>query len=111
MSNSVNFNTLKKQYLTTTLPDKEQTTILVSLPSKKLLEELTTIKSTLSEGNQTGEEIIGELYSVIAKVMSCNKMGVTITKEKLESCLEFEDLIYYFHIYLDFVSGIASSKN
>ena len=113
MSNSINFNTLKKQYLTTTLPDEKHTTIMVCMPTKSLLDDLMSLETTLNlDGeNQNSEEIIGELYAIVAKVMSRNKGGIKITREKLEKCLDFEDLIFYFKEYLKFVRSISTSKN
>ena len=111
MSNSFNFNSIKKQFLTTTLPDENNTTILVLTPNKKLMDELVHLESTLQNSNAAAETVIDDLYSLVAKLMSCNKGGVVITKDKLEECVDFEDLIAYFKVYTSFVHNITSSKN
>lgn len=111
MSNNFNFNNIKKQFLTTTLPDENNTTILVLTPTKKLMDELIHLESMLQNSNTTADTVIDDLYSLVAKLMSCNKGGVVITKEKLEECVDFEDLIAYFKVYTVFVHNLTRSKN
>ena len=108
MAKTFDFNTLKKQYLTTTLPDEAKTTIMVGMPTKQLFDELTSLSSSLKTES---DETVGELYSLVAKLMSRNKGGIKITREHLESCVDFEDLVAYVKSYLVFVRGIASTKN
>ncbi len=111
MGKTFDFNTRKKEYLTTTLPDEAKTTIMVGMPTKKLFGELTALKTTLNTDNNA-DETIDELYDVIAKVMSNNKGGIKITRKKLESCgIEFDDLVAYFNTYIQFVRSFANVKN
>lgn len=111
MSNNFNFNNLKKQFLTTTLPDENNTTIFVLIPSKKLMDDLVHLELTLQNSDTTADAIIDDLYSLVAKLMSRNKTGVVITKEKLEECVDFEDLLAYFKVYTAFVHKFTNSKN
>lgn len=111
MSNNFNFNNLKKQFLTTTLPDENNTTLFVLMPNKKLMDELVLLESTLQSADNTADAVMDELYSLVAKIMSRNKNDIVITKEKLEECIDFEDVIAYFKVYVAFVHKFANSKN
>lgn len=114
MANVLNFNTAKKQYLTVTLPDEKNTTLMVCMPTKSLFEELDSIKHSFSSDKNTEEsldQVLGELYDLVARVMSRNKVGVKITKKDLEKCLDFEDIVIFFRSYMTFVNSVKSSKN
>lgn len=114
MANILNFNTAKKQYLTVTLPDEKNTTIMVCMPTKSLFEELDSIKQGFVSADNTAESLdqaLGDLYDLVARIMSRNKGGVKITKEDLENCLDFEDIILFFQSYLTFVNSVKASKN
>lgn len=114
MANTLNFNTIKKQYLTITLPDEKNTVVMVSTPTKALLEELVSVEQNFKSSNATEnsiEQALGDLYDLIARVMSRNKTGLKITKAQLEQCLDFEDIILFFQSYLAFVQSLKNSKN
>jgi uncharacterized UPF0160 family protein len=114
MANTLNFNTVKKQYLTVTLPDEKNTLLMVCMPTKSLFEELNSIKSNFNSTDNSDESLdqaLSDLYDLVARVMSRNKAGVKITKEALEKCLDFEDIILFFQSYLTFVNSVKSSKN
>ena len=113
MSKTLNFNTVKKEYLTVTLPDEKNTVLLICTPTKSLMSELTSLKTTFSAETTSDnvEQVLDELYEVVARVMSRNKAGVKITKEKLTECLDFEDIVLFFNSYLTFVKEIQFGKN
>ena len=105
MADTLNFNTLKKRFLTITLPDENQTTIMVGTPTKALLDELENLEIG---GNETA---LDDLYGLIARLMSRNKGGVKISRELLEGCLDIEDLVEFIKSYKAFLSGIKTLKN
>ena len=113
MANVLNFNTTKKQYLTVTLPDEKNTTLMVCMPTKALFEELDSIKHSFgsANNNESLNQALEDLYDLVARIMSRNKGGVKITKEDLENCLDFEDIVLFFQSYLTFVNGVKTSKN
>ena len=114
MAKSLNFNTIKKEYFTVTLPDEEKTTIMIGTPTKALLQELTSLSAnvTIDYKDQDAIEVLfDDLYTTISKVMSRNKGGIFISKEKLEECFDFENIMIFFKAYLEFVNGIKSVKN
>ena len=109
MANVLNFNTTKKQYMTVILPDEKNTTLMVCMPTKALFEELTSIKDTLNATDN--DQIISDLYDLVARLASRNKGGIQVTKEYLESCLDFEDIITFIRSYTVFIKSVKSSKN
>jgi hypothetical protein len=113
MAKSLNFNNLKKQYLSVTLADEKNTTLLIGTPTKKLMDDLTLLQSNLEaiEEDSGNTESFDELYTVCAKIMSRNKAGVIITKEKLEDIFDFEDVVIFFNAYMEFISEVTGSKN
>jgi uncharacterized protein YaaR (DUF327 family) len=109
MAKALDFNTLKKQYFTITLPDEEKTKLLITTPDKKTFTRFNDLKTTLE--NSEDEGIVDELYDMVGEIMSHNKAGVKITGEYLSDKLDFEDLVFFIQAYKEFISGIVNSKN
>lgn len=116
MAKALNFNKLTKPYWTVTLPDEKETTIMVGTPKKEfmslLLETEKTLKSIsdTANGDETGDAI-SSLYEVCAYAMSNNKGGIEITKEYLESYMDFTDIMVFFNAYMEFIKEVIASKN
>lgn len=110
MSRNLDFNTLKKQYLPVTLNDEKKTKLLLTTPTKSVLDDFIRINDYIGEEN-VGDEAIDELYRVIARVLSHNKAGTRITKETVEELLDFEDVIVFIHAYTAFIDDVVNSKN
>lgn len=112
MAKQLNFNNIKKEYLTITLPDEKRTVLLVGTPNKGLLKELTEIKSAIEQyGDEMSEEAIDNLFYICARLLSRNKGGVEITREYIEDLFDIEDVLIFVHAYLDFIAELANSKN
>lgn len=112
MAKQLNFNNIKKEYLTVTLPDEKRTVLMVGTPNKGLLKELMTIKNALDQyGEDMSEDSIDNLFYICARLMSRNKGGVEIAKDYIEELFDIEDILIFVHAYLDFVTELASSKN
>ena len=109
MSKSLNFNNVTKHYLNITFADEKATTILVCMPTKSLLRELTELTANLNAENDLGA--LDELYNICAKTMSRNKTGKVITKEFLENVFDFEDVLIFLKGYMSFVGEVAGQKN
>ena len=107
MSKSLNFTNVTKKYFTVTLPDEKNTTILVGMPTKALLRELTNLKV----GDMSDLNALDDLYAVCASVMSRNKGGIKITVELLEDIFDFGDIIVFLKGYMDFISEAIGRKN
>lgn len=110
MVKSLNFNNLKKQYLTVTLPDEKKTVLMIGTPTKKLMSELVTLQGTLDDMQEDGEKL-GVLYETCSKIMSRNKTNTPVKKEYLEELLDFEDVMVFFTSYMKFVEEINQRKN
>ena len=110
---TLNFNTTKKQYLNVILPDEKNTTLLISMPTKSLFTELDSIKNNFSnlKTNESLDSALNELYDLVARIMSRNKGGIEITTERLENCLDFEDVVLFLNSYLAFINNVQASKN
>lgn len=111
MSYNLNFNTIKKQFMTVTLPDEKQTVLMIGTPTKSLLAELSTLEDQLKNVANGDDVSIESLYDACAKIMSRNKAGTKITRQKLEKCLDIEDITVFFYSYIDFVTTIGNQKN
>lgn len=113
MSKPLNFNNVKKQYLTVTLADEKKTTLMIGTPTKALMDDLVLLQSSLEtlSKDENNTEATGDLYNACAKVMSRNKGGIKITKEYLEEIFDFEDIIIFFNAYMNFISEVTGGKN
>ena len=113
MSKPLDFNKVKKRYLTVTLADEKQTTLMIGTPTKAIMDELIVLQSsfeTLSE-DDTNAEATDDLYNACAKIMSRNKGGIKVTKNELAEILDFEDILIFFNAYMDFIGEITEIKN
>lgn len=110
MAKTLDFNNIKKKYLTVTLADEAKTVLMVGTPTKRILDSLIDMKDSLNEEN-ISDEAVDDLYEICAKIMSRNKTGRVITKEMIEDAFDFEDLIVFIRAYTDFINEISNSKN
>ena len=113
MAKALNFNNVKKTYLTVTLVDENNTTIMIGTPTKAIMDDLVLLQSgleTISE-DDANVDATDELYSACAKVMIRNKGGIKISKEFLEEIFDFEDIMIFFNAYMDFITEVTSGKN
>jgi hypothetical protein len=117
MAKTLNFNTIKKKYLTVTFRDEEKTTVMIGTPNKAIMDELVSLNNDLKdmkdENNRThiDDDTMDDLYRVSAKVISNNKGGVKMSKEKLEELFDFEDMLIFFTAYMEFMEELTNTKN
>lgn len=112
MAKALNFNTVKKNYWTVTLPDEKQTTLMIGTPTKALIGELMTLQETIEDmRDDINDETMGELYRICAKILSRNKTNTKITVDDIEDVFDFEDIVILFDAYTSFVSEVCRSKN
>lgn len=109
MAKSLNFNTVKKAVLPVTLPDENKTTLLITTPTKAIMNVLVDLEKSLKEtDDDTGADV---LYEACALIMSRNKAGRVVTVEELEEILDIEDMFLFINTYTDFVGELTNSKN
>lgn len=112
MSNTLDFNKIKKKFLTVTLADEQNTVVMIGTPTKAIMDELMFLKNSLEKMTDDADEAtMSELYEACAKVMSRNKTGKKFEKEYLENLFDFEDIIIFFNAYMEFVSALSVEKN
>lgn len=113
MSKTLNFNNVQKHYLTITLADEKQTTLMIGTPTKAIMDDLVFLQSSLENINEdeTSVEATDNLYNACARVMSRNKGNIKITKEYLENIFDFEDITIFFTAYMEFVTEVTNAKN
>ena len=113
MAKPLNFNNLKKRYLSVTLADENQTTLFIGMPSKVIMDNLTLLQASLESirDNENDADAIDDMYDACAKVMSRNKAGIRIDKEFLENLFDMEDIIVFFDAYMNFVTEVTDQKN
>ena len=112
MAKTLNFNSVKKQFLTVTLADEKNTVLMIGTPTKAIMDDLSILQTSLeSVDANDSNSAANDLYEACAKVMSRNKAGVKITKEFLADIFDFEDIVLFFSAYMDFVREVIGSKN
>ena len=79
MSKTLNFNTVKKEYLTVTLADEKRTVLMIGTPTKRVMSNLIALNESLEDIHDDSvysDEIMDNLYESCAKIMSANKAGI-----------------------------------
>lgn len=110
MAKTLDFNKIKKTYFTIRLADEKQTTLMLCMPTKEIIDELVSMKDSL-EAESMETEAVDDLYELCVKIMGRNKGGIKVLKEDLEKVLDFEDIIVFIRAYTEFISEITNSKN
>ncbi|WP_338547363.1 hypothetical protein V1225_01590 [Emergencia sp. JLR.KK010] len=106
---ALDFNTLKKKYLTVTLPDENKTKLMLRTPTKRILNEFINLEKILEDG--TDDDGLEEIYDTLAIIMSHNKTGRKVETETLIELMDMEDIVIFLQSYMDFVSEIVALKN
>lgn len=104
MAKTLDFNTRKKNYMKIVLSDPGKTKVNVSTPTKALLSELALVMADKAGGKALDDDKMSSLYEFCARLMSRNKEQKVISQELLESCLDFDDLLYFMDCYTDFIN-------
>lgn len=110
MAKPLNFNNIKKRYLTVTFADKDNTTIMVGTPTKETIDELTSLADILDDDDMQNEAI-DQMYEICTKIMSHNKTNKKITRAFIDNCMDIEDITLFIRAYTEFIGEITNSKN
>lgn len=102
------FNAIKKRTMKVTLPDENKTVINIGIPKKKTMEKFVVIATNLKkvDGDQ---DMINEVYNVIAEIFNSNTSGQKFTAAGIKKWMEFDDLIYFIKAYTVFIND--TTKN
>lgn len=112
--NTFSFNRHRPPIWPVEMPDKDGTIIHIVPPTVDLQEELRAssgnLMALLDGGN---DDQRAALYDLAARLMSCNRNMLKITPDTLRKTygIDAEDLVEFFHGYVDFVKGIENAKN
>lgn len=109
MVHSLDFNTLKKQYMTVKLADEKKTVLLLTPPTKGIFDEFIALKNIME--SDENDQSLDEMYSVCAKILSQNKGGIKVTKDKIAKLLDFEDILVFIQAYTEYIESVTNSKN
>ena len=110
MAKSLDFRNIKKSYFTVTLPDEDNTTLMICPPTKAIMDEFISLKDMLSTEN-LGDDTIDTIYELCTQIMNRNKGGVKLSKQYLEEIFDFTDIIVFIQGYTAFITEMTSSKN
>lgn len=111
---ALNFNQYRPPILPVEMMDDAKTVIHVVAPTVDLQEEL---RANVGDLNAlfTGDddEKRAGLFDLAARLMSCNRNMRKITPEQLRTTfrLDEEDLVVFYHEYVNFLTGIENAKN
>lgn len=109
MAKTLDFNKVKKKFLTVILPDEDMTTLFVLTPTKGIMDEFKLIQESSTDTNNV--EVMDDMFKICAKIMSRNKSNIEVTAEQLGECLDVEDLSIFIQTYSQFLHDIANQKN
>lgn len=110
MAKTLDFNKIKKRYFTVTLADENNTTLMISTPTKEVMDEFIAMKDSLTAENM-GENAIDELYDLCVKIINRNKGGIKLTRKDLDNLFDFEDIVLFIQGYTEFINEMTNSKN
>lgn len=113
MAHILDFNTVKKTYLTVTLADEKKTVLMIGTPTKAVMDNLLVLQDAFKNVNEEeiGSDVMDDLYQACARIMSNNKTRTKITAEYLAELFDFEDVFLFFSAYMDYISEVTNSKN
>ena len=95
-----------------TLPDENNTKLMLITPTKAIMERYIYMDKFITTSiHEVRPGVLDDLYKVFADIMNRNKGGRKITSDYISEILDFEDLVIFFNSYLEYVGGIADSKN
>lgn len=114
MAKKLDFNSIEPLVLELTMKDDKRTVIRVSTPTEALVEELQHVATKLDAAIKGKSETSTEsIYDLAARLISCNRDGLTVTKEELRGKyhMNLENMLIFFGAYIDFINEITHEKN
>lgn len=114
MARVLDLNTVKRPTLDLTLQDTERTTLRLTTPTEALVDELKNLTTEDLQKLQTGDrEAVETIYSLAARLISCNRDFVEVTAEELRGKyrMDLETAAIFFVAYLDFITEVGNQKN
>lgn len=98
----IDYPNSQKKYFTKKMPD--ETVLNITMPKKRLYEEIESIA-------QTKDLKMDELYDIAAKILSNNIAKKTFSAEDVDEMYEIDGVISIVNDYASFVSERLSNPN
>lgn len=114
MAKGLNFRNFAQPTLPITMNDPEETLFTITAPTVELVERLEANQDEIVAIFKKGDrESLGELWSLAADLISCNREQRAVTAEELKGKygVNYEMLFAFIMAYFDFVEEIKSAKN
>lgn len=114
MLKKLDFNIITPPTLQLVMRDDQRTEIVVTTPTEMLVEELQALAPELTKLlSADNADSVKAAYSLVAKLISCNRSGLQVTAEDLRDKykLNLEALIVFYNAYMDFLNEITDAKN
>jgi hypothetical protein len=105
----LDFTKSAKRYLAINLIDNQL--IRVRMPTKRVFDALLGLKDHLTSLTTEDGGQLGDIYDLIAVVLSNNLEHKPVTSEYLAELLDIEDVQTFFQGYMAFISGVVSDPN
>lgn len=114
MAKALNFRKFAQPTLPINMNDAEETLFTVTTPSVELVERLEANQTDILTAIKRGDrESLGEVWSLAADLISCNREGRQVTAEELKGKygMTYQMLFVFFNAYEEFLGEIKSAKN
>lgn len=129
MNFRVNFQKVKRNYMTLTFDDEREEDgqikecekiIHVGMPKKRVFTALMDMQDIINrkkeagtekEKNDVDREIIDELYDLTAEILSNNMKGERFTADWVDEYLTIEEIKEFLTQYTKFANGEATNPN
>ena len=105
----LDFTKSAKRYLAVNLIDNQL--IRVRMPTKRVFDALLGLKDHLTSLTTEDGEQLGDIYDLIAVVLSNNLEHKPVTSDYLAELFDIEDVQTFFQGYMAFISGVVSDPN
>lgn len=103
----LDFTKMKKKFMTVKLD--EETTLYITPPRKKDLENMFATHSMLTGGKISNDDA-NLIYEMVAELLSNNKNKTEITADYI-SDFGLDDIVVFLQEYMKFVNDSVSAKN
>lgn len=108
MAKLFDFNNIKRQTMDVILPGGEL--VKVNTPSKALFEKFNVLSKKLNEINSDSDiDAIDVMYDVLTSILNNNSSNYTTTKAKVKKLIGFDEVIYFFKAYNEFISEFGKN--
>lgn len=110
---ALNLNTAKRPVFTLTMMDDAETTLHVKVPDMDMFKEIQSMSSELDALSDDSPEAEDAIYDITARILSCNREGLTVTAEELRGKYKMglEEVLLVYGSYADFLTDIVKEKN